>query len=91
MEIFSGKISAKNPNVQRHLKTLPGHNNSGVSTLNAHVFSRDKYHPAKVLKVHHAVAVIPKSRQRNVYFKCPRRRTRTAGRPLARGGRPVRV
>jgi hypothetical protein len=69
MEIFSGKISQKNPNVQRHLKTLPGHNNSGVSTLNSRVFTRDKYHPAKVVKFTHKVPVVPRDRQRNVYSK----------------------
>ncbi len=67
MEVFSGKISQKNPNIQRHIKTLPGHNNSGVSQLNARVFTRDKYHAGKVVKVHHKVPVIPRNRQRNVY------------------------
>ncbi len=48
MEIFSGKISQKNPNVQRHGFTLPGHNNSGIHTLNDRVFTRSKYHATKV-------------------------------------------
>ncbi len=67
MEIFSGKISAKNPNVQRRLKTLPGHTNSGVSTLNPRVFDRDTYHAAKVIKFTHKVTVIPRNRQHSVY------------------------
>ena len=67
MEVFSGRISQKNPNIQRHQNPLPGHNNSGVHTLNAHVFTRDLYHPAKQIKFTHKVPVIPRNRQRNVF------------------------
>ncbi len=67
MEVFSGKLSQKSRNLQRHGFTLPGHTNSGIHTLNDRVFSRDTYHPGKVLKFTHKVPVIPRDRQHSVY------------------------
>ncbi len=67
MEVFSGRISQKNPNIQRHGFTLPGHNNSGIHTLNNRVFTRSKYHATKVIKFAHKVPVVPRNRQHNVF------------------------
>ena len=65
--VYSGKLKASDPNIQRHGQSRFNDQGSGVTTLGRHVFTRSVYHPGKPLKFTHKVPVIPRGRQTDVY------------------------
>jgi hypothetical protein len=61
MLVFSGKIKASNPEIQRHNAS------GGVNTLKPGVFTRNATHPGKTVSFTHKQQVIPRSRQHETF------------------------
>jgi hypothetical protein len=61
MLVFSGKIKASDPAIQRHNAS------GGVNTLKPGVFTRNATHPGKTVSFTHKQAVIPRSRQHETF------------------------
>jgi hypothetical protein len=68
MLVYSGKIKASDPSIQRHATGRSDTGSNGVNTLGNHVFTRNAYHAGKTYKFTHKAQVIPHNRQSNIVF-----------------------